>query len=85
VALSAQRSPEKVRSRACFHAHQGVGQVGGVGQQLRARELLPNNHLAVLIESDEMKNGLAQIDADRSNVHETILHMYAAARSSHAG
>ena len=47
-----------------------------VGQQLRARELLAQNHLGVAIKSYQVEGGLPQVNTDRSDkryVHAMIL------------
>jgi hypothetical protein len=38
--------------------------VGGKTEQLRPRKLLADDHLPVVVEPHEMKNGFAQIDAN---------------------
>jgi len=66
-------------ARTRLHADARVWQVRRVSLQVFARELLPDHNPAVLVESHEMKGVLAQIDADRSDVHVMILQMCAAA------
>ena len=73
VSLFSQCGAHKVRSRAGFQADQRGRQVGSVGQQLRARELLAKQNLAALSQCNQVKGGLAQIDADGCDVHAMIL------------
>jgi len=51
-------------SRAGLDANQQALQVGGVGQQLLARKLLPYHYLALLSQCNQVKCCLAEIDAE---------------------
>jgi hypothetical protein len=57
-------------SAAGFHADELHLQISSESQQLRARTSFPNHHLPALIQTHEMKHGLAQINAQRVNFYE---------------
>jgi hypothetical protein len=65
VTLLSQSSPEKVRPSAGFHANQFDLQVRSEEQQLFARKLLAHHHLAARVKPNQMKDCLAEINADR--------------------
>jgi len=73
MALAAQCSAEEVRAGTGFHADERVWQVRTVGEQLFARELLLADDLAALVECNQVESGLAQVNADGSNLHAMIL------------
>jgi hypothetical protein len=73
VSLAAQGCADEVCSRAGFDANQRALQVRGVSQQLFARKLLPDDYLALLPDCNQVKCCLAEIDANRSDVHVMIL------------
>ena len=65
VTLLSQSTPEKVRPAAGFHANQFDLQVRREVQQLFARKLLAYHNLATLVKANQMKDCLAEINADR--------------------
>jgi len=64
VTLLSQSPPSKVGPAAGFHANQFHLQVRCKVQQLHAGKLLAHHNLASLVESNQMKKGLAEINAD---------------------
>ena len=65
MALLSQRPAKEVRSSTGFHAYQLDAKVRGEAQQLDTRELLPSHNLAALVQTYQVKDCLAKIDADR--------------------
>jgi len=73
VALVAQRGTDEVCARTGLNADQRPRKVRRVNQQLLARELLPHDNFAVRVQRNQVKGGLAQINADGSDLHLTVL------------
>ena len=69
VPLLTQSTAEEVSSGAGFQPDQRGLQVGRVGQQLLLRELLIHQHLTGCSKRHKVKGGLAQVDANRMNLH----------------
>ncbi len=67
--LCAKSPAQEMRARAGFHPNQSNLDVRGKAKKLGARELFPHHHFSCLVENYEVKNGLAQIDADRVQFH----------------
>jgi hypothetical protein len=64
MALFSQRLPEEMRSSARIHANQLNRHVGCEAKQLKTRKLLPYDNFAGLVETNQVKDRLAQIDPD---------------------
>lgn len=64
MALLAQRPAKEMRSSTRFHANQSSVHVGCETKQLDPRELLPDDNLAGLVQTYQVKDRLAKIDAD---------------------
>jgi hypothetical protein len=69
MALLSQGTAEEVSPRTRFHTNQRALHVGGEGNELLLRELLPQQHLARCAQSYEVKRRLAKIDTNRMNLH----------------
>jgi hypothetical protein len=54
---------------AGLHPHETRRQIRQRPNQLRARALSPNNNPASRIKADEVKGVLADVNADRGNLH----------------
>jgi hypothetical protein len=65
MTLLSQSPPEKVRPSAGFHANQFDLEVRSEEPQLLARKLLAHHNLAARVKPNQMKDCLAQINADR--------------------
>jgi hypothetical protein len=69
VSLRDQHPPEVVRAAAGLHSHETGRQIRQRPNQLRARALSPNDNPASGIKADEVKAVLADVNADRGNLH----------------
>ena len=65
VPLFVQCPAEEMRAATGFHANQIDVQVRGKLQQLLARKLLAHHGFAAQVHSNQMKDCLAKVDADR--------------------
>ena len=76
--LFAQSTAQKVGPSAGFHADQGHAQVRGKAQNLVTRALLAHHHFTARIKTNQMKDRLPKINADRVNLHGTppVHHLY---------
>ena len=68
MTLLTQCAAQEVRASAGFHANQSHPQVRREAQQL-PREFLPDHYLASHVETNKVKDCLAQIDADCVDFH----------------
>ena len=73
VSLFTQDSADEMRARAGFDPNQQAWQVRRVDQQLLAGELRPGHNLAMVVQGDEVKGGLAEVDSNRRDLHMMIL------------
>jgi hypothetical protein len=71
MALFSQRPAEEMSSSTRFHANQLNVHVRCETKQLDPRELLPHDNPAGLVETYQVKDCLAKIDADGLQVHGT--------------
>jgi hypothetical protein len=69
VSLRDQNPSEVMRAAARFHPHETRRQIRQRPNQLRARALSPSDDPAARIKANEVKAVLADVNADRGNLH----------------
>jgi hypothetical protein len=85
VALRGELATEEVRATAGLHADVARRQRHHKADELQPRESLPRYDATLLIEADEVKRRLAEIDADRDDLHgpPPLIRLALAAPGSH--
>jgi hypothetical protein len=69
VALCSQRTTQEVGPAACLHPDERSLQVRCERDQLSLRELLLQQHLAVIVKRYQVKRRLAKVNPYRTNLH----------------